>query len=84
MPILDEILVCIGQGPRVLVLQQQKQSKVSRQCEDNKKTKRKRKNINTNSASPTTTTAPAVTYVQQNNQYYMVASAVIRDSVERL
>eukprot|EP00536_Pseudo-nitzschia_multiseries_P010407 jgi/Psemu1/203285/e_gw1.318.53.1 len=46
VPILDELLVCIGQGPKVL--------------------------------------APGVVYVQQNNPSYMVASAVVRASVDRL
>jgi len=75
VPILDELLVCIGQGPRVLVLQQQQ----TRSKETNEsRTKRGRKR------NADGTTPPALVAVQQNNPSYMVASAVVRASVDRL
>jgi hypothetical protein len=79
VPILDELLVCIGQGPRVLVLQQQLVAKSSNDDSDaNPRPKRGRKRAATGA------TPLAVVTVQQNNPSYMVASAVVRASVERL
>ena len=75
VPILDELLVCIGQGPRVLVLQQQTQRK---EAEADGKQKRGRKRTVGGK------TQPVLVTVQQNNPSYLVASAVIRASVERL
>ena len=75
VPILDELLVCIGQGPRVLVLQQQTQRK---EPEADEKQKRGRKRTVGGK------TQPVLVTVQQNNPSYLVASAVIRASVERL
>ena len=75
VPILDELLVCIGQGPRVLVLQQQTQRKAP-DAEAKQKRGRKR--------TVGGKTQPILVTVQQNNPSYMVASAVVRASVERL
>jgi hypothetical protein len=85
VPILDELLVCIGQGPRVLVLQHQNKKQQKQQAtaiqQDNKGRKGRSKRA---TAATTSTPTAAVAYVQQNNPSYMVASAVVRASVERL
>jgi len=86
--IIDEILVCIGQGPHVLVLQHKQQKKVlqhiSTDDNNNKKGRKGRNNKRTASAIVTTAHTAAVVYVQQNNPSYMVASAVVRATMERL
>ena len=77
IPILDELLVCIGQGPRVLVLQQQQQKR-SKENDTHTRPKRGQKR------AAGGTTQPILVTVQQNNPSYVVALAVIRASVERL
>jgi len=92
VPILDELLVCIGQGPRVLVLQQQTQTqtqtKAPRQPQKNGKGRTRTRTTNNNNndsdAANASKKGPLYVYVQQNNPSYMVASAVVRASVERL
>ena len=90
VPILDEILVCIGQGPRVLVLQHQKKKQQQQatanaiQQDNNNKGRKGRSKKTTASTTTSSTPTAAVAYVQQNNPSYMVASAVVRASVERL
>lgn len=59
-PLLDEILICVGQGPRVLVINPQKAA-----------------------AQPSRKNLPAH-QVEQTNPSYLVASSVIRGSVDRL
>ena len=73
IPILDELLLCIGQGPRVLVLQQ-----APRNAEEphDPRSPRGRKRAKVPGS--------AVITVQQNNPSYVVASAVVRASVDRL
>ncbi len=81
VPILDELLVCIGQGPRVLVLQQQQQQQQQTQSKETDaqgRSKRGRKR------AADGTTPPVLVAVQQQNPSYMVASAVVRASVDRL
>jgi hypothetical protein len=81
VPILDELLVCIGQGPRVLVLQQQQQPKSHEADETdghNPKSKGRKKR------TPSGGSPPVVVTVPQRNPSYMVASAVVRFSVDRL
>jgi len=82
IPILDELLVCIGQGPRVLVLQQQPTNSnkhLKTDSEAHSKGRKKRAANNESNATPS-----VVVTVSQKNPSYLVAAAVIRASVERL
>lgn len=91
VPILDEILVCLGQGPKVLVLQQQQQQQQQPPPPStpiaNKSSRNRKRGANQQQKSPATTTpvmGSIPQYVQQVNPSYLVASAVIRRSVDRL
>jgi hypothetical protein len=98
IPILDEILVCLGQGPRVLVLQLQQQQQAQPPSSSlppaqigNKSKTRKGSSTSSSSKSPTKLSTTSLAemgsipqYVQQINPSYLVASAVIRRTVDRL
>ncbi|KAL3919926.1 MAG: hypothetical protein SGILL_003509 [Bacillariaceae sp.] len=71
VPILDELLLAVGQGRTVLVLQQPQQQQPQQ-------TKSKRRGAK--KAPP----AGAPVYAPQLNPSYLVASAVVRHNVERL
>ncbi|VEU41959.1 unnamed protein product [Pseudo-nitzschia multistriata] len=80
VPLLDELLVCIGQGPRVLVLKQQQQEQKQKQKQEPPRGKPR---AGSGASGRQPLPAPVVT-VRQNNPSYAVASAVVRASVERL
>lgn len=70
IPLLDEILLCVGQGPRVLVVNPQKAA-AQQQQQSSSRNKAHKKQL------------PAH-LVEQANPSYMVASSVIRSTVDRL
>lgn len=65
--LLDELLICVGQGPVVLVTNPSKAAEVAKQQRNGKRTK----------------TLPPH-QVEQENPSYIVASAIIRKTVDRL
>lgn len=84
VPILDELLFCIGQGPRVLVLHQPQQ--LTNQGPSSATTQQTQKNNKRQlpgSGTKEVVGAPPVK-VAVNNPSFMVATAVLRRSVERL
>lgn len=66
IPLIDELLVCIGQGPRVLVINPQK---AAAHLEAAPKQQKKHLPLH---------------HVEQTNPSFIVASAIIRTSVDRL
>ncbi|KAG7362780.1 hypothetical protein IV203_026140 [Nitzschia inconspicua] len=77
VPILDQILLSIGQGRNVLVLQQQQQ-----QQQESVQSKATVRSSKRRLAEPLTVGVPQ--YIQQMNPSYIVASAVLRHNMERL
>jgi hypothetical protein len=73
VPILDELLLAIGQGRTVLVVQQPQQSSQLQQARSKRRGVKK---------APPAAGAPM--YAPQLNPSYVVASAVVRHNVERL
>lgn len=67
--LLDEILLCIGQGPRVLVINPRKAAQAA--SSSSRKTKHQVQSLQAHQ-------------VEQTNPSYVVASSIIRSSVDRL
>lgn len=82
VPILDQILLSVGQGRNVLVLQQQQAQRPPTAGRSSKRPLAIAANNDNKTGPPAPLGAPQ--YVQQTNPSYMVASAVLRHNMERL